>query len=175
MWLTEIVTITYIILSILSLLFSLLAVTCLNNVTYSVFLLAGTYFMATWLLAMLRCEFLALTILLVYLGAIIIFFLFVVMLIPAASVFDSREPSFIEIVSVAAIFLPLFFIIQCRINANLVNSNNFPVAFTTGLSNVEELGLLLYGPFVVPFSLSVFMLLIAIICIIRSVTVSSTK
>ena len=84
----------------ITLIFSVITVTSVN-LFINIFSLIVVYFCAVWILTLLRFEFLAFVILLVYLGAIAILFLFIIMMLPALHV----KPT----TSIGTLILPIFF------------------------------------------------------------------
>lgn len=121
---------------------------------------------ALWLL--LEQEFLAITLILVYVGAVMVLFLFVIMMLD------------IELASVRegfAKFLPLGICVAVLVVLGLVTAvgpDDFglqkypePVPHTADFSNVTTLGELLYTQYLYPFEIAGILLLVAIVAAIR--------
>ena len=119
---------------------------------------------AHWL--MLRAEFLAIALVLVYVGAVMVLFLFVVMMLDVN--FDSLRKQFRSYVPVA------FFVgVVVLVEMALVLLGNRPVGAAagtvpaaSGVSNTQALGRLLYTDYVYPFEIAAVVLLVAIVAAI---------
>ncbi|MFT5173369.1 MAG: NADH-quinone oxidoreductase subunit J [Gammaproteobacteria bacterium] len=118
-----------------------------------------------WLL--LEAEFLAVVLVLVYVGAVMVLFLFVVMMLDINLV-PLRE-GFIR-------YLPIGVLVALLIVVQLVmvlGPSTFglehmpkPVAMAADFSNTEALGVLLYTVYVYPFEIAAVLLLVAIVAAI---------
>jgi NADH-quinone oxidoreductase subunit J len=118
-----------------------------------------------WLL--IEAEFLAVVLVLVYVGAVMVLFLFVVMMLDINLV-PLRE-GFIR-------YLPFGVLVALLIVVQLVmvlGPSTFglemmpkPAAFGADYSNTEELGVLLYTVYVYPFEIAAVLLLVAIVAAI---------
>ncbi|KRT58713.1 NADH-quinone oxidoreductase subunit J, partial [endosymbiont of Ridgeia piscesae] len=144
-----------------------MVITRRNPVHSALFLIVA--FIATsglWLLA--EAEFLAMTLVLVYVGAVMVLFLFVVMMLD------------IEIATLRAGFiryLPIGLVMAVAMGAELllvVGPQNFglekfaaPARHAADYSNTEELGSVLYTVYMYPFEIAAVILLVAIIAAIR--------
>jgi NADH-quinone oxidoreductase subunit J len=144
-----------------------MVITRRNPVHSALFLIVA--FVATsglWLLA--EAEFLAMTLVLVYVGAVMVLFLFVVMMLD------------IEIATLRAGFiryLPVGLVMAVAMGAELllvVGPQNFglekfaaPARHAADYSNTEELGSVLYTVYMYPFEIAAVILLVAIIAAIR--------
>lgn len=117
-----------------------------------------------WLL--LEAEFLAITLVLVYVGAVMVLFLFVVMMLdinlsPLREGFTHYLP--IGLVIALVIVLEISFMVGPRFGLDMVAA---PVAHAADYSNTKELGHLLYVDYVYPFELAAVILVVAIIAAI---------
>jgi len=151
--------------SAIMLLAALRVVTCRNPVHAALYLVLA-FFTAAALWLMLRAEFLAITLVLVYVGAVMVLFLFVVMTIDM-NVSRLREgfwrysPIAFSIGVLAAIELVL-----------ALRSKSAVIAFApagadaAGYSNTKMLGRLLYTHYVYPFEIAAVLLLVAIVAAI---------
>jgi NADH-quinone oxidoreductase subunit J len=124
---------------------------------------------AHWLL--LKAEFLAIALILVYVGAVMVLFLFVVMMLDIN--FEEMRTGFWKnfplALTVSAIMLAeLLFVFLFRGSSrNIISSLDqaHPLG-GEGASNVKMLGLQLYTDYVYPFQLAAVMLLVAIVAAI---------
>lgn len=146
---------------------SALGVVTVRNPVHAVLLLVLAFFTsaAVWLL--LEAEFLAITLVLVYVGAVMVLFLFVVMMLDI-NIAKMRE-GFARYLPVGAL---VGFVILVQMVLALgpeqfgIDRVADPVKHAAGYSNTEELGRLLYTEYVYPFELAAAILLIAIVAAI---------
>ncbi len=125
------------------------------------------FFSAAALWMLLEAEFLAVSLVLVYVGAVMVLFLFVVMMLDID--FAAIKQGFIRympigIVAAAAFFGGLYFLI----NSGLFDNQNMPMPapHDADYSNIKELGMLMYTNYFYPFELAAVILLVAIIAAI---------
>jgi len=146
---------------------SALAVVTVRNPVFAALFLVLSFFSCagTWIL--LEAEFLALTLILVYVGAVMVLFLFVVMMLDinlAALKKDMNK--FIPV----GLLLGIVMMVQLGI---LVGPKNFglnrfsaPVPHAADYSNTKVIGSVLYTDYVYPFEIASVILLVAIIAAI---------
>ncbi len=120
---------------------------------------------ALWLL--LYAEFLALTLILVYVGAVMVLFLFVVMMLDIN--FDKLREGFWRYLPVAAT-VAILMVVQMVLllfdrSMRLVGAVS-PGAPAAGVSNTKELGRVLYTDYLLAFELAAVILLVAIVAAI---------
>ena len=142
------------------------AVVTLRNPVHAAMSLVLTFFTSAMLWILLRAEFLGITLVLVYVGAVMVLFLFVVMMLDI-NVAPLREGF--------ARYLPVGILVAAIMAAEMVavlGSRHFgldkfaaPPAVIEG-SNTEALGRLLYTDYVYPFEIAAVILLVAIIAAI---------
>ena len=120
---------------------------------------------ALWLL--LYAEFLALTLILVYVGAVMVLFLFVVMMLDIN--FDKLREGFWRYLPVAAtvaiLMLAQMLLLLFDRSMRLVGAAS-PGAPAPGVSNTKELGRVLYTDYLLTFELAAVILLVAIVAAI---------
>ncbi|MGD8312634.1 MAG: NADH-quinone oxidoreductase subunit J [Gammaproteobacteria bacterium] len=120
---------------------------------------------ALWLL--LEAEFLAIVLVLVYVGAVMVLFLFVVMMLDINT--SPLREGFIRYLPVGLgvavlIVLEMYLVVRARnFGAEAVA---IPVRHAEDYSNVRELGAVLYTDYVYPFEIAAVILLVAIIAAI---------
>jgi NADH-quinone oxidoreductase subunit J len=142
------------------------AVVTLRNPVHAAMSLVLTFFTSAMLWILLRAEFLGITLVLVYVGAVMVLFLFVVMMLDI-NVAPLREGF--------ARYLPVGILVAAIMAAEMIavlGSRHFgldkfaaPPAVIEG-SNTEALGRLLYTDYVYPFEIAAVILLVAIIAAI---------
>ena len=149
--------------SAITLVSALRVITARNPVHAALFLVLAFFSSAAiWML--LRAEFLAITLVLVYVGAVMVLFLFVVMMLD------------INIEKVRAGFwanLPLALVVGGFIAVEMILVVSHALRRSSGLvdpgqghSNTRELGRVLYTDYVYPFELAAVVLLVAIVAAI---------
>jgi NADH-quinone oxidoreductase subunit J len=148
------------------LLFSGLRVITAKNPVHAALFLVLAFVTASGIWILLYAEFLALTLILVYVGAVMVLFLFVVMMLDIN--FDKLREGFWQHLPVAATVAELMvaqmgLLLWAKMGFNNVVSRGGPAA---DVSNTRELGRLLYTDYLLPFELAAVVLLIAMIAAI---------
>jgi len=150
-------------LSAILLLASLRVITARNPV-HAALALVLAFFTAAGLWLLLEAEFLAITLVLVYIGAVMVLFLFVVMML---------DINLEEIRRGFWSYLPAGLLVGGLMVVEMImvlGSRDFglaePVAHAADYSNTKELGRVLYTEFVYPFELAAVLLLVAMIAAI---------
>jgi NADH-quinone oxidoreductase subunit J len=138
-----------------------------RNPVYAALHLVLAFFTCAGLWLLLEAEFLAITLVLVYVGAVMVLFLFVVMMLDV-NLSPLRE-GFVK-------YLPVGFSVALLIFAEMfmvLGVKNFgagvvaiPARHGADYSNTRELGSVLYTDYVYPFELASVILLVAIIAAI---------
>lgn len=153
--------------------FSLLAIFAASMVVISknpvraVLFLVLTFFATAGLWMLLQAEFLAVTLVLVYVGAVMVLFLFVVMMLDveltAVREGFSRFLPLGLLVAALVVFGLVFAVGAKQFGAHIVP---IPALQAANFNQVEQLGILLYTEFLYPLELSGVLLLVAIIAAI---------
>jgi NADH-quinone oxidoreductase subunit J len=143
-----------------------LGVVTLRNPVHAAMSLVLTFFTSAMLWILLRAEFLGIVLILVYVGAVMVLFLFVVMMLDI-NVAPLREGF--------ARYLPIGALVAALMAAQMIavlSSKHFgfdnfapPPAIVEG-SNTEALGMQLYTQYVYPFEIAAVILLVAIVAAI---------
>lgn len=157
-------TITFYLFSFV-LIVSALGVITSRNPVYAALFLVLSFVTAAGLWLLLFAEFLALTLILVYVGAVMVLFLFVVMMLDIN--FDKLREGFRQNAFVAA----LVGIVMLAEMAILLGGKSLGLAgampgVPAAVSNTKELGRVLYTEYLLPFELAAVVLLIAMIAAI---------
>lgn len=136
-----------------------------RNPVYSALYLVLTFFSAAAIWMLLEAEFLSLILIVVYVGAVMVLFLFVVMMLdvtvePLKEGFIKYLPVGILVAVVMALELLMVIWSKGRFGAEA-----FPVPLPNpeGHSNIKALGELLYTEYLLPFEVAGVILLVAII------------
>ena len=149
---------------------SALGVVASKNPVHSALFLVLTFFSCSAIWLMLEAEFLAITLVLVYVGAVMVLFLFVVMMLDI-NVAKMRE-GFVSYLPVGILFALLMLAVMVYVvgpvgpdvmgTAALDNA----VRHAADYSNTEALGEVLYTDYVLAFEIAAVILLVAIIAAI---------
>jgi len=161
-------TIFFYIFSIIAVI-SAIMVTVSKNTVHSVFFLILDFISISCLFIMIGAEFLGMIMLIVYVGAVAVLFLFVVMMLNVAQQknqwFISEENSEhipVGLIISTIIFFELIIVIGgWKYKPDLFNSNIFKT--TNEVSNTHSLGQVLYTDYIHIFQISGMILLIAMI------------
>ena len=147
------------------LILSALSVVTVGNPVYAVLFLVLSFFSAACIWLLLQAEFLAIVLVLVYVGAVMVLFLFVVMMLDVKSAplkegFTRFLP--IGLMVAFAMALQMFLVIWTR----GMEAVPMPEQQPEGYSHTAELGLLLYTDYLYAFEIAAVLLLVAIIAAI---------
>ncbi|MEE9319035.1 MAG: NADH-quinone oxidoreductase subunit J [Granulosicoccus sp.] len=149
------------------LVFAAAGVITVRNPVHAAMFLVLTFFTCSGIWLLLEAEFLAITLVLVYVGAVMVLFLFVVMMLdvnvePLREGFVSYLPAGLLVGLV--MFAEMVFLITQR----YFKAENFPAPARAGeeISNTETLGRLLYSEYLFQFEIAAIILLVAIVAAI---------
>ncbi len=139
-----------------------------RNPVHAAMFLVLTFFTCSAIWLLLEAEFLAITLVLVYVGAVMVLFLFVVMMLDV-NVEPLRE-GFVQYLPVG-ILVGVIMLVEMvfLITQKYFKSAQFPVperASADALSNTETLGQLLYSEYLFQFEIAAIILLVAIVAAI---------
>ncbi|MDH5392217.1 MAG: NADH-quinone oxidoreductase subunit J [Gammaproteobacteria bacterium] len=151
----------------LALLLSASAVVVSRNTIHSALFLILTFFTTSAIWLLLEAEFLAITLILVYVGAVMVLFLFVIMMLDVN--LARLKEGFIQ-------YLPVGILVAVVMAAEMImvvgsakfgiQSYPLPVPKAADYSNTKELGSVLYTEYVLQFEIAAVILLVAIIAAI---------
>ena len=148
---------------------SAIMVTASKNTVHSVFFLILDFISISCLFIMIGAEFLGMIMLIVYVGAVAVLFLFVVMMLNVtnqknqwfSSAYSSKHIPIGLIISTVIFFELIIVIGGWKYKPEL--SNNLNDSVNTGISNTHSLGQVLYTDYIHIFQISGMILLIAMI------------
>ena len=147
--------------------FSAIMVTVSRNTVYSVFFLILVFVSISILFIMIGAEFLGMIMLIVYVGAVAVLFLFVVMMLNIAEQVTKqpRRKGFINNISVGSIIGSIIFLELLVVIGGWKYKDTFtPLSGSTfNLSNTHALGNVLYTEYIHLFQISGMILLVAMI------------
>lgn len=157
------------------LLFAALRVITARHPIHAALFLVLAFFTAAGLWLLLEAEFLAITLVLVYIGAVTVLFLFVVMMMDLD--LGKLRLGFWENLPLALVVGGLMALEMVLILANkrfVADSANLAQRHAANYSNTKELGRILYTDYFYPFELAAVVLLIAIVAAI-AITLRHSK
>ena len=146
---------------------SCLSVVFSSNPVHSVLFLIFTFFNVSILFLLSNAEFLAMTLIIVYVGAVAVLFLFVVMMLNINEVLIKE--GFLKyfpfgFILITIFLLELFFVFKDITLRNTSSSKmNVSELLNKGNTNTESIGMFLYTDFFIVFQISGFLLLVAMI------------
>jgi NADH-quinone oxidoreductase subunit J len=146
------------------LVFAALRVITTRNPVQAALWLVLSFFTAAAIWLLLQAEFLAIALVLVYVGAVMVLFLFVVMMLDVN--FDSLRSSFRSYVPIGALVGVLVLLeMTLVIVGSAIGPGTAAPPAPTG-SNTAALGRLIYVDYVFPFEIAAVILLVAIVAAI---------
>jgi NADH-quinone oxidoreductase subunit J len=154
----------------LVLLFAAFRVITARNPVYAALYLVLAFFQAAAIWILLKAEFLAITLVLVYVGAVMVLFLFVVMMLDINV--DSMRKGFWKHFPLAAVVAVVIALEMAAVLMGGFRATEEPQAVATlgqatvELSNTRELGKVLYTQYVYPLEVAAAILLVAMIAAI---------
>ena len=144
---------------------SALAVVFARNPVHSVLFLILAFVNAAGLFMLLGAEFLAMILVVVYVGAVAVLFLFVIMMLDVD--FAELRQGFLEYLPVGLLIGAVFLAELLLVAGGWVLNPNIAKAITSpipgGVTNTEALGLVLYTKYLPYFQLAGLVLLVAMI------------
>ena len=145
---------------------SALRVITARNPVHAAMFLVLSFFTAAALWLLIYAEFLALVLILVYVGAVMVLFLFVVMMLDIN--FDKLREGFWQHLPIAATVAVLMVGQMALLLAGkAINlKDSAAIAPAAGASNTRELGRILYTDYLLPFDVAAVVLLVAMVAAI---------
>ena len=159
-------TILFYIFAAITVLAALRVITARNPVHSALFLVLS-FFTAACIWMLLKAEFLSITLVLVYVGAVMVLFLFVVMMLDI-NLTVLRE-GFARYVPVAVVFAVLMLAsIALMVGPTHFGLDKFPAPpeAAADYNNTQQLGRLMFSQYILPFEAAAVLLLVAIIAAI---------
>jgi NADH-quinone oxidoreductase subunit J len=154
-----ITTYLFYLLSFLAIMFAVMVVISKNPI-HSVLYLVLTFFIIAGHYVLLNAQFLAAVHIIVYAGAIMVLFLFVIMLLNLNKETEPHKGIWLK-ASAAVAAGSLLVVLVGALKGSVVISTSTPVNTNIGL--IENLGKTLFNDFLLPFELSSILLLAAMV------------
>jgi NADH-quinone oxidoreductase subunit J len=143
---------------------SAFAVVSARNPVHSVLFLILTFFNAAGLFVLLGAEFLAMLLVVVYVGAVAVLFLFVVMMLDVD--FVELKQGFLKYMPLGGV-IGAFLLAEMILVTSAVRGNSLftdrPTALPDGVTNAERIGRVLYTDYLFLFQLAGLVLFVAMI------------
>lgn len=146
-------------IAFLSIFFALLVIFSKNPV-HSVLYLVVTFFTFTIHYILLNAQFLAIVNLIVYMGAIMVLFLFVLMLL---NLNESSGASKSNLIKIAGVVAGMCLIVTLVGSVKALHTSDPLILQTQDLGLVKNLGKVLFSKFLLPFEISSILLLTAMV------------
>jgi len=146
---------------------SALAVIVARNPVYCALSLVLCFVTSAALWLLIEAEFLAIVLVLVYVGAVMVLFLFVVMMLDIN--LEELRSGFTRFAWLGAIVagVIIFEIVGVVLTKKMgIDVTRGAVPMPAGYSNTQELGVLLYSKYAYPFEIAAMLLLVAIVAAI---------
>lgn len=146
---------------------SSLAVITIKNPVHAALFLILAFFSCAAIWMLLEVEFLAITLVLVYVGAVMVLFLFVVMMLDIN--LDTLKQGFASYLPVSLLVAVLMLVEMLMVvGAKHFSTEQFPIPSPNpqGYSNTEALGELMYTKYLYAFEIASVILVVAIIAAI---------
>ncbi|RFZ82968.1 NADH-quinone oxidoreductase subunit J [Mucilaginibacter terrenus] len=150
---------TFYVIAFLSIFFSILVISAKNPV-HSILYLILTFFTFTIHYILLNAQFLAIVNFIVYMGAILVLFLYTLMLINLNKEAEPVKPFQVKL---AAVFGGGILAVALVSSLKLVGASDPLVIKNPGLGLVKNLGKVLFNEFLLPFEVSSVLLLSAMV------------
>ena len=145
--------------------FAALRVITARNPVHAVLFLVLTFISCAGVWILLEAEFLAITLVLVYVGAVMVLFLFVVMMLDINLV--QLRKDFWRWLPFGAILAGLMAIEMILVlGSSGISAGKSTVKHAAGYSNTKELGRLIYTEYAYPFEIAAVLLLVAMVAAI---------
>lgn len=149
------------------LLLSALMVITVRNPVYAVLFLVLAFFSSAAIWLLLRAEFLAIVLVLVYVGAVMVLFLFVVMMLDInVAKLRAGFARYLPVAALVAFALVVSMALVVGTEPFRKSDQSGLVSYGTGYSNTGELGEALFTYYLFPFEVAGAILLVAIIAAI---------
>lgn len=146
------------------LLFAAFRVITARNPVHAALFLVLSFFQAAMVWMLLKAEFLSITLVLVYVGAVMVLFLFVVMMLDIK--IDGLRENFWRHFPLAAVVGVLIALEMAAVLMGGFRVSEEPQPTALGFSNTRELGKLLYTQYLYPLEVAAAILLVAMIAAI---------
>ena len=145
---------------------SALAVVSVKNPVHAVLFLVLTFFSTACLWLLAEAEFLGIALVLVYVGAVMVLFLFVVMMLDIQTVPSrGRMSSYLPVAIIVAVVMAFEMLALIGVGKGQGTLPADP-ALAAGMGNTEWIGRTLFTDYLLPFELAAVILTVAIIAAI---------
>jgi NADH-quinone oxidoreductase subunit J len=140
---------------------SALMVVFSRNPVHSVLYLILMFFCLTGHYILLNAQFLAIVNIIVYAGAIMVLFLFVIMFLNLRKDAEQKQPPLMKFIAVITGGLLLLIIVSVLSKVDMIQAQK--TGFNSQIGLVENLGKVLYTEYLLPFELASILFLVAMV------------
>ncbi|TAE13219.1 MAG: NADH-quinone oxidoreductase subunit J [Bacteroidetes bacterium] len=140
---------------------SALMVVFSRNPVHSVLYLILVFFCLTGHYILLNAQFLAIVNIIVYAGAIMVLFLFVIMFLNLRKDAEQKQPPLMKFIAVITGGLLLLIIVSVLSKVDMIQAQK--TGFNSQIGLVENLGKVLYTEYLLPFELASVLFLVAMV------------
>jgi len=141
-----------------------------KNYVHSVLWLVLAFFNASWLYLMLSYEFIAMLLVIVYVGAIATLFLFVVMMVDVGKAIKSDKK-----ITALATIVSIVLCVEILLSISNIKHSLSAVQVVTeeaNFNNTKDLGMIIYTDFFYGFQLVGFILFVAMVGVVHVISTS---
>ncbi|MBF0214145.1 MAG: NADH-quinone oxidoreductase subunit J [Magnetococcales bacterium] len=131
-----------------------------RNQVHSVLFLILAFFNTAGLFVLLQAEFLAALLVIVYMGAVAVLFLFVVMMLDVD--YEELRKGFMQHLPMG-LFVGALILVEFAFILGGIHVDGQALAPAAGISNTQAIGQLLYTRYLLPFEIASLILLVALI------------
>lgn len=149
-----------------TLIFMSLYVVFSSNTLYSVLALIGAFVSASVLFLLVNAEFIALTLVIVYVGAVAVFFLFVVMMLlpDEKQILNQIKFYIIPLIGGSLVMVGIYLYVKNWTSSlEALSLVSIPLSSLKNMFNIKSIGNVLYTYYFLPFQMLGLVLLIAMI------------
>jgi NADH-quinone oxidoreductase subunit J len=132
-----------------------------RNPVHSVVYLILVFFCLTGHYILLNAQFLAIVNIIVYAGAIMVLFLFVIMFLNLRKDAEQKQPPLMKFIAVITGGLLLLIIVSVLSKVDMIQAQK--TGFNSQIGLVENLGKVLYTEYLLPFELASVLFLVAMV------------
>jgi NADH-quinone oxidoreductase subunit J len=140
---------------------SALMVVFSRNPVHSVLYLILMFFCLTGHYILLNAQFLAIVNIIVYAGAIMVLFLFVIMFLNLRKDAEQKQPPLMKFIAVITGGLLLLIVVSVLSKVDMIQAQK--TGFNSQIGLVENLGKVLYTEYLLPFELASILFLVAMV------------
>jgi NADH-quinone oxidoreductase subunit J len=137
-----------------------------RNPIHSVLYLVVCFFSIAGHYLLLNAQFLAVVHIIIYAGAIMVLFLFVIMLLNLNKESEPNKPAIIKFASVISASILMLVLIAAMLKMDPIINTNGSIYASQEIGTVKNLGMVLFTDFLLPFEISSVLFLSAMVGVV---------